>query len=71
MVELAYTEDLKSSELKTHESSSLSSGTKELINAHECLLNTLGASNNFWIRKVHKNASAYYKNWKLKYGYKG
>jgi hypothetical protein len=64
---MADTEDLKSSDLNDHESSTLSSGTKELINAHECLLNTLGASNHYWIKKVYQNAAAYYETWKAKY----
>lgn len=68
---MAYTEDLKSSEVKPLEGSSPSSGIsnfyKELMRAHEALLMTLHASRNPWIQKVHKNAAAYYYNWKKRY----
>ncbi len=67
--EMADTEDLKSSEVKPHGGSSPSSGISELVKAHEALLNTLGASNNLWIKMVHKNASAYFKTWKEKNGF--
>lgn len=64
---MANTEDLKSSEETPLAGSSPASGISELMRAHECLLNTLGASKSLWIRQVHKNASDYYKTWKSKY----
>lgn len=65
--EMADTEDLKSSGVNPHESSSLSSGISELRKAHECLLDTIGANRTPWIYKVHKNAKAYYETLKEKY----
>lgn len=66
---MANTLPLKGNEETPLEGSSPSSGIalRELIKAHEALLNTLHASNHYWIKMVYRSAAAYYKTWKKEY----
>jgi hypothetical protein len=43
---------------------SLEAYVHKLEKTHEALLNTLAASQHFWIKKVYKNASAWYETLK-------